>query len=100
VSIFRSTFAANTNNGLLAVSASIAADISVIDSIVSQNGNNGLATSGASAFIQMTRAGIFYSNNGINVSGGGTVAGTTPGTNANFGSTTPGAPNGAALPLQ
>ena len=37
---------------------------------------------------------------GINTAAGGTVFGTTPGTNLNAGNGTPGAPNGVAITLQ
>jgi hypothetical protein len=100
VNIFRSTFASNQNNGVLSFSAAIATEVNITDSMVSNNGINGIVTSGALATIHVANIGIFDNGTGVNTALGGTITGTSPGTNANSGNTTPGAPNGPALTLQ
>jgi hypothetical protein len=98
-SVFGSTASNNTNKGVLAASSSAAAVINVTNSVTANNGTNGIETSGTNALIQMAYVSIFNNTTGINTSTG-MVTSFTPGTNANAGNTTAGAPNGAAIPLQ
>lgn len=101
VSIDRSTFASNANNGILAVSSSGAAtEINVTNSLITHNGINGIVTSGAAATIRIGNVSIFDNGTGINTSPGGTIIGTSPGTSRNAGNSTAGAPNGSPLVLQ
>jgi len=99
VNIDSSTFASNTNDGVLAVSAAAASEINVTNSLVSHNGGNGVVTSGAASTIHIANVAIFDNDTGINVSGGGTITGTSPGSSPNSGNTTAGAPNGTVLTL-
>jgi len=95
-----SVLANNNANGLVVNSASAAAEINIWNSTISNNRNSGIATSGAAATVRMSYTSILDNGTGINTSGGGTVSGTTPGTNVNAGNTTPGSPNGTAVTLQ
>jgi Right handed beta helix region len=90
----------NSGNGFLAVSSGIAAEINLVRSVASNTVTNGVATSGTLATITMSYSAVTDNGTGINTLGGGTVKGTSPGTNTNSGNGTPGAPNGAALTLQ
>jgi hypothetical protein len=83
---------ANANNGFLAVSSAVAAEINLVRSIASNTLANGIATSGPLATIRLFNSAITDNGTGINTSGGGTVIGTSPDTNLNFGNATPGAP--------
>jgi len=100
VNIDHSTFSSNFNNGILAVSFGAASEINVTNSLVAHNGINGVVTAGAAATIHIAYVGIFDNGTGINVAPGGTITGTSPGTNPNSGNTTAGAPNTSALTLQ
>jgi hypothetical protein len=91
---------ANNGNGFLAVSAGTAAEINLIRSVASNTLTNGVATSGALAKINMAYSAVTDNGTGINTSAGGTITGTSPGTNLNAGNGTPGAPNGVAITLQ
>jgi hypothetical protein len=91
---------ANNGNGFLAVSSGVAAEINLIRSVASNTLTNGVATSGALATITMSYSAVTDNGTGINTLAGGTVYGTSPGTNLNFGNGTPGAPNGTPLTLQ
>ena len=90
----------NNGNGFVAVSAATAAEINLIRSVASNTLTNGVATSGALATIHMYNSAVTDNGTGINTAAGGTVTGTTPGTNLNAGNGTPGAPNGTAITLQ
>ena len=90
----------NNGNGFVAVSAGIAAEINLIRSVASNTFTNGVATSGALATIHMYNSAVTDNGTGINTAAGGTVTGTTPGSNLNAGNGTPGAPNGAPITLQ
>jgi len=91
---------ANNGNGFVAVSAGTAAEINLIRSVASSTLTNGVATSGALAKINMAYSAVTDNGTGINTSAGGTITGTSPGTNLNAGNGTPGAPNGVAITLQ
>lgn len=95
VTVFRSTAASNTNNGIIAVSAVVAAEINVVDTTASNNGTNGFSTSGAVATIRLLNSASL--NNGTGINTGGTIAGTTPDTNLTGGNTTDGAVNGNVI---
>jgi hypothetical protein len=99
VTVFDSVAADNTNNGFLAVSASLPVDIHLSNSVTANNGTNGIATNGANAAITIVNTSIFDNTTGINTAGGGTVSSFTPATNANAGNGTAGAPNGSAVAL-
>jgi hypothetical protein len=100
VDVSNSVASNNTNNGVLALSSSVAAEINVWNSTLSNNGLNGVVTNGAAAIIRIAYTSVLDNGTGINTSGGGTVSGTSPATNVNAGNTTPGAPNGGAVALQ
>ena len=100
VTISKSSALSNTNNGILAVSSSAPAEINVSDTAVANNGINGVVGSGAGATIRMVNVSVFDNGTGVNPTGGSTVTSFSPATNANAGNTTPGAPNGAAIPQQ
>jgi hypothetical protein len=91
---------ANSGNGYIAVSAGAASEINLIRSVASSTTTNGVATSGVLASINMAYSAVTDNGTGINTAGGGTVKGTSPGTNFNAGNGTPGAPNGTAISLQ
>ena len=91
---------ANNGNGFVAVSIGTAAEINLIRSVASNTLTNGVATSGALATIHMYNSAVTDNGTGINTAAGGTVTGTTPGSNLNAGNGTPGAPNGTAITLQ
>ncbi len=93
VTVSRSTAASNTNNGILVVSASAAAEVDVVDTAVSNNGVNGVATAGAAAKILLGRCEVHGNGTGINLVLGGVIAGTTPETNSVSGNTVDGAVN-------
>jgi hypothetical protein len=84
----------NNGNGYLAVSASTAAEINIVNSVASNTLTNGVATSGAQATITLAYSTITDNGTGINTSAGGTIKGTTPGTNLISGNGVDGAPNG------
>lgn len=100
VSLDRSTISSNTNNGALAFSASSASELMISNTQIANNANNGISTSGANSTIRIKDVTIFGSATGINTSGGGIVSSFSPASTANAGNGTPGAPNGAAVPLQ
>ncbi len=89
----------NNGNGFVAVSASTAAEINITNSVASNTFTNGVATSGAGARINLSYSTITDNGTGINTSAGGTIAGTSPGTNLVFGNASPGAFN-ATVNLQ
>jgi len=94
--VFESAAVNNTNNGFVAVNGGTQLDLSY--SVAANNGTNGVqAVSGAAVNIAYNS--IFGNATGISESGG-TVTSFSPGTNANAGNGTPGAPNGTAIPLQ
>jgi hypothetical protein len=94
VNLFQSTAASNTNNGILAVSlAAVAVEINVATTMISNNGVNGVVTSGAATTIRLLSCAIHNNGTGINPSGGGTIAGTTPTTNSISGNGIDGAVN-------
>lgn len=99
VTVFDSVAADNTNNGFLAVSSSASADINLSHSVTANNGTNGIQANGAGAAVTIAYMSILDNTTGIGVIGG-TVTSFSPGTNANAGNATPGAPNGTAIPLQ
>jgi hypothetical protein len=95
VNIFGSTAASNTNNGILAASvAAGAVEINIAGTIISHNGINGVSVSGGAATIRLRGCDIHNNGIGINTNAGGTIAGTTPGSNSISGNTTDGAVNG------
>jgi len=100
VNVSYSVLSNNVANGVVAVSASAAAEVNVTNSSISNNPNSGLATNGAAATIRIAYTSLLDNGTGINTAGGGTVSGTSPGTNVNAGNGTPGAPNGTAVTLQ
>jgi hypothetical protein len=99
VTVFDSVAADNTNNGFLAVSASAPVDINLSHSVTANNGTNGIQANGAGALVTIAYTSILDNTTGIGLVGG-TVTSFSPGTNTNAGNATPGAPNGAAIPLQ
>jgi hypothetical protein len=90
----------NNTNGIVVVSASVAAEANVNNTAIANNSNSGVATSGANATIRIAYDSIFDNGTGINTSDGGTVTSFSPATNANAGNGTPGAPNGSTIGLQ
>jgi len=90
---------ANNGNGFVAVSASVAAEITLVNTVASNTLTNGVATAGAGARINMYYSSVVDNGTGINTGGGGTIATTVPATNLNIGNTTPGSFNGT-IPLQ
>ena len=90
---------ANNGNGFVAVSASVAAEITLVNTVASNTLSNGVATAGAGARINMYYSSVTDNGTGINTGGGGTIATTVPATNLNIGNTTPGSFNGT-IPLQ
>jgi hypothetical protein len=84
---------ANNGNGFVAVSTSTAAEITLVRSVASNTVTNGVATTGGNARINMYESAVIDNGTGINTSGGGTIAGTSPSTNLNAGNTTPGSTN-------
>ncbi len=98
VTVANSLAAGNTNNGFLVVSAAQPAEITLVRSLAVNTGNNGAATAGAGATLRMVDTAILDNGSGMG-NGGGTIAGTTPGTNLNAGNAVPGAPN-ASIPLE
>jgi hypothetical protein len=100
VTVSKSSALSNTNNGILAFSSSVAAEINVSDSVIASNGVNGVAGSGAGATVRMVNVLVFDNGTGVNPAAGSTITSFSPATNANAGNTTPGAPNGAAIPQQ
>jgi Right handed beta helix region len=98
--VTRSEASSNTNNGFLAASASLAAEINLRQSIAANNGTNGIATSGGAATIRITEVSIFDNATGINTAAGGNVVSFSPATSSNAGNGTAGGPNGSAIPLQ
>jgi len=94
VNVSFSVAANNSANGFVANSTSTAAEINLFKSVASANTNSGVATSGGNAIIRLDYAEITDNGTGINTSGGGTIAGTSPTTNSVIGNTTNGATNG------
>jgi hypothetical protein len=94
VTAFQASATNNTNNGFLAVSAGVAAEINLINSVAANTGLNGVATSGALATIRLVNTALIDNGTGINTAAGGTVVTTSPASNVNAGNATPGAPNG------
>jgi hypothetical protein len=100
VDVSNSVLSNNVANGAVALSAGVAAEINLWNTTISNNPNSGVATNGAASTIRIGYTSLLDNGTGINTSGGGTVSGTSPGTNVNAGNTTPGAPNGPAVVLQ
>jgi hypothetical protein len=100
VTVSRSSALSNTNNGILAFSSSVAAEINVSDSVVANNGINGVVGSGAGATVRMVNVSVFDNGTGLNPSAGSTITSFSPATNASAGNTSAGAPNGVAIPQQ
>jgi hypothetical protein len=100
VTVFDSVAADNTNNGFLAVSTSAPMDMNLSHSVTTNNGTNGIQANGAGALVTIAYMSILDNATGIGLVNGGTVTSFSPGTNANAGNAAPGAPNGAAVPLQ
>jgi hypothetical protein len=94
VNVSNSVASNNTNNGVVAVSTSVAAEINVSNSTIANNPTSGVATAGGGATIRLAYDTITDNGTGINTSGGGTIAGTSPATNNVAGNTTNGATNG------
>ena len=99
-SVFESAASSNTNNGFLAVSTSAPVEIDLTHTVTSNNGTNGIQSNGANALVHMVYTSIFDNTTGISLVAGGAVTSFSPATNANAGNGTPGAPNGAPVPLQ
>jgi hypothetical protein len=93
VNVSFSVAANNSANGFVAQSTSTAVEINLFHSTATNNGTNGVATAGGNATIRLVNATITDNPTGINTSGGGTIAGTSPATNNVAGNTTNGATN-------
>src|SRR6185437_5910918 len=52
-SVFDGSATSNTNNGFIAVSASVPAEINLTNSVAANNGTNGIATSGRDAIVRI-----------------------------------------------
>ena len=95
VTAFQVTAVANTGNGFLAVGSAAASELNVVRSVAVNTATNGVATSGANATVRLLDSAAYDNANGLNSTLGGTIAGTTPDTNAIAGSTSAdGAVNG------